>query len=230
MNIPISARMCVRFRFRVRVMLVAVVVLKCTGSVASPVNADAQAGRVLFMQKGCYECHGMFGQGSISTGPALAPHPVPLATMQAYVHDPKGQMPPFSANILSNAEIAQIHAYLDAIPPNPRADSIALLNGGTLQRHSTAEDSLAASPAPAPATNDPARHGASIYAANCAACHGQNGEGGVGPALIDISHRLSIRGIESRIREPSGVMPKFYPDRLDGKDVQDVARYVASLK
>lgn len=216
MNIPISAR--------VRVMLVAVVALKCTCSIASPVDADVQTGRALFMQKGCYECHGMFGQGSISTGPALAPHPVPLATMQAYVHHPKGQMPPFSEKILSNAEIAQIHAYLDAIPPNPRSDSIALLNGGTSQRNSTAEDS------PAPSTNDHTHRGASIYAANCAACHGPNGEGGVGPSLIDISHRLSIEGIESRIREPSGVMPKLYPDRLDGKDVQDVARYVASLK
>ncbi|WP_342957584.1 thiamine pyrophosphate-binding protein [Paraburkholderia sp. JHI869] len=48
-----------------------------------------EAGRALYMQKGCYECHGIFGQGSITTGPALAPHPIPLSAMQAYVRNPK---------------------------------------------------------------------------------------------------------------------------------------------
>lgn len=62
-------------------------------------NAEVEAGRALYMQKGCYECHGIFGQGSVTTGPALAPHPIPLSAMQVYVRNPKGQMPVFSAKI-----------------------------------------------------------------------------------------------------------------------------------
>ncbi|QGZ63191.1 c-type cytochrome [Paraburkholderia acidisoli] len=182
-------------------------------------GADVQAGRALFMRNGCYECHGIFGQGSISTGPALAPHPLPLAAMQAYVHAPKGQMPPFSEKILSNADIARIHQYLESISPGPAAASIALLNDGVATQRAEAS--------PVVATLE---HGASIYTANCAACHGQGGQGGVGPALAGIAAKLSLDGVEARIREPSGIMPKLYPNPLDAADVQDVARYVMSLK
>jgi ubiquinol-cytochrome c reductase cytochrome c subunit len=186
-------------------------------------NADVAAGRALFMQKGCFECHGIFGQGSVSTGPALAPHPIPLEAMQAYVHNPTGQMPIFSEKILSNDEIARIHAYLASIPASPPADSIALLNDG--KTSGKAGGAISARKAAGPVV-----HGASVYSANCAACHGQNGEGGVGPALIGISNRFQSADIEARIREPRGIMPRLYPSPLNAQDVQDVARYVASLK
>jgi hypothetical protein len=51
--------------------------------------------------------------------------------MQAYVRDPKGQMPIFSREILSDYEIARIHAYLTSLPPGPPKDRIALLSNGT---------------------------------------------------------------------------------------------------
>lgn len=178
-------------------------------------SADIEAGRALYMQKGCYECHGIFGQGSVATGPALAPRPIPLPAMQAYVHDPKGQMPVFSRKILSDDDVSRIHAYLASIPPSPSADSIALLNNGA---------------PPAPQAAMAPGHGASIYAANCAACHGPTGEGGVGPALMGISSRRPTADIEARIREPSGIMPKLFPNTLSAADVRDVARYVASMK
>lgn len=185
---------------------------------------DIEAGRALFMQKGCYECHGIFGQGSISTGPALAPNPIPLPAMEAYVHDPKGQMPPFSAKILPDDDISKIRAYLASIPPNPSVDSIALLNNGKPSASATNNHS------PAPQTPNPLAHGASIYTANCAACHGQTGEGGVGPALTGVSGRYPVSEIEARIRDPRGIMPRLYPKPLSAGDVKDVARYVASLK
>lgn len=178
-------------------------------------SADIAAGRALFMQKGCYECHGMVGQGSATTGPALAPHPPALAAMEAYVHGPKGEMPIYSRKILSDSEIAQIHAYLDSIPPDPPLDTIALLADGAPR-----EPGQPGQPTP----------GASIYAAHCAACHGVSGEGGVGPTLLGIAHKFPIGDIEARIRQPSGIMPRLYPEALNAQDVQDVARYVASPK
>ncbi|MDR5759198.1 c-type cytochrome [Caballeronia sp. LZ035] len=178
-------------------------------------SADIETGRALFMQKGCYECHGVLGQGSASTGPALAPHPIALSAMQAYVHDPKGEMPVYSKRILSDDEIARIHAYLASLPPNPPAESLALLNDGAPP---TAQASV------------PTGHGASIYAANCAACHGAGGEGGVGPVLRGIASRYGTSDIEARIREPSGIMPRLYPHVLNDEDVRDVARYVAQLR
>ncbi|WP_408141272.1 c-type cytochrome [Paraburkholderia strydomiana] len=75
----------------------------------------------------------------------------------------------------------------------------------------------------------PVAHGATIYAAHCAACHGPSGEGAVGPTLIGISDRFQTADIEARIREPSGIMPSLFPAPLNADDVRDVARYVASL-
>ncbi|CAE6807788.1 Cytochrome c6 [Paraburkholderia aspalathi] len=210
----------------VRIAMVAAAAVACAWPILSQADSDTdiEAGRALFMQKGCFECHGIFGQGSIATGPALAPRVIPLPAMEAYVRDPQGQMPVFSEKILSNDEIAKIHAYLASLPPSQPADSIALLNNGT-------------SPASAPGNSsstsriaNPAAHGASVYAANCAACHGQAGEGGAGPALIGISSRYRTADIEARIREPSGIMPRLYPGPLNAQDLQDVVRYVASLK
>jgi len=210
----------------IRIAMAAVLAAACTWPILSHADSavDIEAGRALFMQKGCYECHGIFGQGSIATGPALAPHPVPLPAMEAYVRDPKGQMPVFSEKILSNDDVSKIHSYLASLPPSQPADSIALLNNGT---------SLATGPVSSSSksrTEHPPAPGASIYAANCAACHGQTGEGGVGPALIGISSRYQTADIEARIREPSGIMPHLYPKPLSARDVQDVAGYVVSLK
>ncbi|WP_434114665.1 c-type cytochrome [Paraburkholderia caffeinilytica] len=208
----------------VRLAMAAAAAVGCAWPLLSHADSDIdiEAGRALFMQKGCFECHGIFGQGSISTGPALAPHPIPLAAMEAYVRDPKGQMPVFSEKILSNAEMSKIHAYLASLPPNRPADSIALLSNGT-SSGGVPGSSISSSASTG-------AHGASIYTANCAACHGLAGEGGVGPALIGISGRYQTADIEARIRQPSGIMPRLYPKPLNAQDVQDVARYVASLK
>lgn len=205
--------------------MAAVVTLACTWPALSHADSagDIKAGRALFMQKGCYECHDTFGQGSITTGPALAPHPIPLPAMQAYVRDPKGQMPVYSENILSDDDISKIHAYLASLPPSRPADSIALLNLGTSSTRTLGSSSTSRT------THSPAR-GTSIYAENCAACHGQNGDGGVGPALIGISNRYKTADIEARIKEPSGIMPRLYPKPLSAEDVKDVAIYVESLK
>ena len=209
-----------------RIAMTAAIALACTWPTLSHADSasEIKAGRALFMQKGCYECHDTFGQGSITTGPALAPHPIPLPAMQAYVRAPKDQMPVFSKKILSDDDISKIHAYLASLPPSRPADSIALLNTSTSSTTTPGNSSSTSRTAHLPA------HGASIYAANCAACHGQNGEGGVGPALIDMSNRYKTADIEARIREPKGIMPRLYPKPLSAEDVKDVADYVESLK
>jgi ubiquinol-cytochrome c reductase cytochrome c subunit len=183
---------------------------------------DISTGRMLFMQKGCYECHGTLGQGSSQTGAALAPQPIPLDAMIAYVRHPKGQMPDYGETLLSNDEIAKIHAYLASIPANPTADSIPLLRSGTPSSQAPAGSATQAS--------SQTTHGASVYAANCAACHGRGGEGAVGPSLLGISGKYQLGEIEARIRQPSGTMPRLYPKPLNDRDVQDVARYVSTMR
>jgi ubiquinol-cytochrome c reductase cytochrome c subunit len=89
--------------------------------------ADAQKGKATFEKRGCWQCHGTVGQGGLA-GPKLAPDTKPLAFMQDFIRNTKGAMPPFQEAILSNEELADIHAYLQSIPKSPDYRSIPLLN------------------------------------------------------------------------------------------------------
>ena len=95
-------------------------------SISFAQNASAENGKKLWMKDGCYECHGTVGQGGV--GPRLAMPAIALPTLSAIVRKGVGGMPPYSAKVLSDAELGDIHAYLESIPAPPPAKSIALLN------------------------------------------------------------------------------------------------------
>jgi mono/diheme cytochrome c family protein len=90
--------------------------------------ADAARGKILFTQKyGCYQCHGTEGQGSAVTGPKLAPDPLPYDALSAFIRTSSRNMPPFREQILPNADLEDIYAYLKSIPPAKDWKSIPLL-------------------------------------------------------------------------------------------------------
>lgn len=88
--------------------------------------ADAQAGREAYMRVGCYTCHGYQGQGA-STGPKLAPDPLPYEALSNFIRQSSGEMPPYTPAVLSEADLQDIYAYLQSIPQPPDADDIPLL-------------------------------------------------------------------------------------------------------
>ena len=92
--------------------------------------ASADHGKAVFIQKGCWQCHGTMGQGSIMTsgGKRLAPNPLPWETFSYFVRSTNRAMPPFSEKVLSDSDLADIYAYLQSIPKPPEANSIPLLN------------------------------------------------------------------------------------------------------
>jgi ubiquinol-cytochrome c reductase cytochrome c subunit len=96
----------------------------------SALAADAAKGKAAFMTYGCWQCHGTEGQGSAITslGKVLAPDPMPLETFVAFVRSSDRAMPPYSEKVLSNEELADMHAYLSAIPKSKDYKSIPLLN------------------------------------------------------------------------------------------------------
>lgn len=72
--------------------------------------------------------------------------------------------------------------------------------------------------------------GRTIFADDCAACHGPTGvEGGVGPSLRGERARKSEAATIAWIEDPQPPMPKLYPAPLSERDVRDVAAYVQSL-
>ena len=90
--------------------------------------ASAEKGKAAFVKHGCWQCHGFLGQGGSITGPKLAPNPIPLDAMSAFLRHTTGRMPPYEEAILSNADLADIHAYLQSIPKAADYKSIPLLN------------------------------------------------------------------------------------------------------
>jgi ubiquinol-cytochrome c reductase cytochrome c subunit len=103
------------------VMLVALALQVCAADAASP-----EHGKTVFMKMGCWQCHGTVGQGG-AAGPRIAPDPLPFETLAAFVRSTNRAMPPYREAVLSNADLADIYAYLESVPKPPAADSLPLL-------------------------------------------------------------------------------------------------------
>ena len=68
----------------------------------------------------------------------------------------------------------------------------------------------------------PPSAGASVYADNCALCHGPEGKGGIGPSLETARDAGQIMAI---VRTGKGAMPAFAP-QLSAEQIGEVADYV----
>src|SRR3954463_10009564 len=71
-------------------------------------------GQKAFTKYGCAQCHGLEGQGAPTSGPRIGPDPLQLPAFIKYVRAPRGQMPPYTAKIVSDQEVADIRAFLSA--------------------------------------------------------------------------------------------------------------------
>ena len=86
-------------------------------------GATVENGRKLYVKNGCAACHGLEGQGAPTSGPRVGPNPLPLAAFIKYVRAPKNQMPPYSAKVMSDEELTDVHAFL-AARPKPAAATV----------------------------------------------------------------------------------------------------------
>lgn len=90
-----------------------------TGAAATaqePAKTNTDNGRRAYLRTGCYQCHGREGQGSPTTGPRLGPPTSAFAAFEAWVRRPQGEMPPYTRAVLSDAELADIYAFLRTRP------------------------------------------------------------------------------------------------------------------
>jgi ubiquinol-cytochrome c reductase cytochrome c subunit len=88
---------------------------------------DAEAGKKLYVSYGCYQCHGYEAQGASATGPRLGPRPIAFAAFSRYVRQPTGQMPPYTVKVVSDADLANIYAFVQSRPAPPPVQSIPIL-------------------------------------------------------------------------------------------------------
>jgi mono/diheme cytochrome c family protein len=86
----------------------------------------ADAGARSFAAYGCDSCHANEAQGG-AAGPRLGPDPITFARFSWYVRHPSQQMPPYSAVVVSDQDLADIYAFLASRPRPAPLGSISLL-------------------------------------------------------------------------------------------------------
>lgn len=65
-----------------------------------------------------------------------------------------------------------------------------------------------------------------VQSSGCAGCHGAVFQGGIGPKLSGIEHRMTPAQIVAAIENPKAPMPKF---PFSDAQVQDIVAYLSSL-
>jgi mono/diheme cytochrome c family protein len=100
---------------------------------AMPLWAQAPQGSVergmkLYHEKWCHTCHGTVGQGGErGAGPKIAPNPFPYEAFAMQTRRPRGNMPRYPVEFLSDQEMADIYAYVASIQPGRPAKDIPQL-------------------------------------------------------------------------------------------------------
>ncbi|AFK54120.1 cytochrome-c oxidase, cbb3-type subunit III [Tistrella mobilis] len=176
----------------------------------------ATTGGQAAFNENCAACHGVGAGGQIGQFPALVDddwiwggriadiRQTILYGIRSAHPDTRQSLMPVFGQILTPEQISQTAAYVKALS-DPAAD----------------------------ATRS-AMPGAPLFAANCASCHGAEGQGGRdfgAPRLNDAIwlYGSSQEAIERQIANPRmGVMPAF-GDRLDESTVRMIAVYVHTL-
>jgi mono/diheme cytochrome c family protein len=113
------------------------VALALAWSAASPAQApraaeqapagDLERGARLYVDRACWQCHGLAAQGGGIAGPRLAGRVQVWGAFSQYVRRPAEEMIPYTARVLPDQELADIFAWLKGLPPPPPVDSLPLL-------------------------------------------------------------------------------------------------------
>ena len=86
---------------------------------------DAANGAKVYVAVGCFTCHGRSGQGgnfNYAT-PVLAKIQWPVEAFRAFLRIGVNDMPAYAKEVLSDQQVADIHAFLRSLPgPRPVAD------------------------------------------------------------------------------------------------------------
>ena len=95
----------------------------------SPAPDAVSRGRAVYMNSGCWACHGYTGRGGIGpmSGPDIAREEITREALTFIVRHPIRIMPAFSEKVLSDAQLADIHSFLAAQPRSRSVSDIPLL-------------------------------------------------------------------------------------------------------
>src|SRR5262249_19129629 len=127
---------------------------------------NVQNGKKIFAAQKCEMCHGPMGEGGAGDvgGPQIGPPRLALPMFVDFVRNPKDPMPSFTAKEVSDADLADVYAFLKSMTPPAQA-------------------APASSSGPTGAGN--VENGRKLYVSvGCYECHDRDAEGaGTGPRL-----------------------------------------------
>jgi mono/diheme cytochrome c family protein len=107
--------------------------LALTAFAVAPARADGDAakGKETFLAVGCFECHGRAGEGGRLNYPAppLAQLQLPAEALAGFLRTGRNDMPPYAESQVSDADAADIWAFLQTLPGPTDPKSIPLLSG-----------------------------------------------------------------------------------------------------
>jgi mono/diheme cytochrome c family protein len=85
---------------------------------------DAANGAKVYAAVGCFTCHGRSGQGGNFNyvTPVLAKIQWPVEAFRAFLRIGVNDMPAYTKEVLSDQQVADIHAFLRSLP-GPRASA-----------------------------------------------------------------------------------------------------------
>ena len=100
------------------------------GGFASTIRAqepagDSVNGAKVYVAVGCFTCHGRAGQGGNFNyvTPVLAKIQWPVEALRAFLRIGLNDMPAYAKEVLSDQQVADIHAFLRSLPgPRPTAE------------------------------------------------------------------------------------------------------------
>lgn len=95
--------------------------------VAAQAPGDATRGAKLYVDRACWQCHGLAAQGGGIAGPRLAGRVQVWAAFSLYVRRPTEEMIPYTVKVLPDQELADIFEWLRSLPAPPAIDSLELL-------------------------------------------------------------------------------------------------------
>src|SRR5262245_18185985 len=122
-----DAMSIVRREMKISAVVAASAVLGLLASVNAaqdPASGNAQQGKELYLKYSCYACHGYDGHGG--AGARIVPLPLTVQRFTAFLRNPR-RMPPYTDNVLTDAQAADLFAYIKSLPASPSADRIPLL-------------------------------------------------------------------------------------------------------
>jgi molybdopterin-containing oxidoreductase family iron-sulfur binding subunit len=155
--------------------------------------------------KSCAVCHGAKAQGGV--GVALAHNSLAFEQYRKVVREGRGAMPKFSAAQISDQELKNLYNFTKQVKAEPAGSTPA----------------ARPLPAGAPTKVDvPAVWSES----SCAACHGPDAMGGLGPPLAGTA--LAFEQYEKVVREGRGMMPAVPKKDVSDKELKEIYNYTHS--